>query len=75
MLLQIQLPDEAEPLLNNYALRAKRSPEEFAGTIVLQQLEDMEDAAIADRLIREFEESGEPAIPLAEVMKRYGLDD
>jgi PHD/YefM family antitoxin component YafN of YafNO toxin-antitoxin module len=40
---------------------------------LLERLEDLEDAADADRAIREFEASGEKAIPWEQVKRELGL--
>jgi RHH-type transcriptional regulator, rel operon repressor / antitoxin RelB len=41
---------------------------------ILRYVEDMEDAYIAEKRLDEFYAAGEKAIPLEEVLKRYGLD-
>ncbi|MBI5487436.1 MAG: hypothetical protein HY905_08900 [Deltaproteobacteria bacterium] len=41
---------------------------------LLERLEDLEDAADADRAIRDFEASGEKAIPWEQVRRELGLE-
>ena len=41
---------------------------------LLERLEDLEDAADADRAIREFDANGEKAIPWEQVKRELGLE-
>jgi RHH-type transcriptional regulator, rel operon repressor / antitoxin RelB len=47
----------------------------YAREAILNYLEDMEDAFIADKAMAAFEKSGRKTASLSDVMKEYGLDD
>ena len=74
-MLAIELPKELEDRLAIVAKEAGRSSVSQARRIILDYLEDLEDAEIAEKALDEFYKSGEKAIPMAEMMKKYGLDD
>jgi predicted DNA-binding protein len=74
-MLTIELPEGAEAILAELANASGQSKEEFARRAILQQMEDREDAMAAEAAIREFDQSGEPAIPIAQVIKDLGLED
>jgi RHH-type transcriptional regulator, rel operon repressor / antitoxin RelB len=73
-MLAIRLAPEIEAELTALAKRTGRTKTFYAREAILNYLEDIEDARIADKRIAEFEESGDKGIPLAEVMKRYGVE-
>lgn len=74
-MLGIRLPKEIELRLAALAERTGRTKSYYAREAILAHLEDMEDAYLAEKRLEEFLRSGEKAIPLEEVMKRYGLAD
>jgi RHH-type rel operon transcriptional repressor/antitoxin RelB len=47
----------------------------YAREAILTHLENLEDAALAEKRLDEFYKSGEKAIPLEEIVKRYVLED
>ncbi|MFN0194495.1 MAG: TraY domain-containing protein [Aestuariivirga sp.] len=74
-MLAIRLPPEIEKKLERLAKKTGRTKTFYAREAILKHLEDLEDAYIAEKRLDEFYKSGEKAIPLAEVIKRYGLDN
>lgn len=74
-MLAIRLPPEIEAELAALAKRTGRTKTFYARQAILNYLEDLEDARIAEKALDEFYRSGERAIPLAEVMKEFGLDN
>lgn len=52
-----------------------RSVDDFVNEAVLTFMEDYEDLRDGRAAYKEFLESGEQAIPLAEIVARYGLED
>jgi RHH-type transcriptional regulator, rel operon repressor / antitoxin RelB len=70
----IRLSSEIEAELIVAAKRTGQSKTALARQAILNYLEDMEDADMAERALDEFYASGEKAIPLEEVLKRYGMD-
>ena len=73
-MLAIRLSPEIEAELIAAAKRTGQSKTALAREAILNYLEDLEDARIADKRIAAFEASGEKGIPLAEVMKRHGVE-
>ena len=74
-MLAIRLPPEIEKRLAAVAKKSGRTKTYYAREAILKHLEDLEDAALAEKRLEEFYKSGEKAIPLADVLKRYGLDN
>ena len=73
-MLAIRLPVDVEKRLNALATQSGRTKTHYAREAILRHLEDLEDAFEAERAAREFYESGEKPVPLAEVKKRLGMD-
>lgn len=69
----IRIPDEIAARLETLSLKTGRTKSFYIKEAVLNQLEDIEDYYIAEQRLAEFRASGEKAIPLAEVMAKYGL--
>jgi RHH-type transcriptional regulator, rel operon repressor / antitoxin RelB len=74
-MLAIRLPAEIEKQLTSLAKKTGRTKTFYAREAILNYLEDLEDAYIADKRWKQFKASGKPGIPLADVMKKYGLDN
>jgi RHH-type transcriptional regulator, rel operon repressor / antitoxin RelB len=75
IMLAIRLPKELEDRLADMAKKTGRTKTFYAKEAILNYLEDLEDAYIAEKAMEEFEKSGRKTIPFAEVLKRYGMDD
>jgi RHH-type transcriptional regulator, rel operon repressor / antitoxin RelB len=73
-MLAIRLPPEIEKQLADLAKKTGRTKTFYAREAILNYLEDMEDAYIAEKALDEFYKSGETAIPLVQVRKELGLD-
>ncbi len=74
-MLAIRLPPEIEKRLSALAKKTGRTKTFYAREAILTHLENLEDAALAEKRLDEFYKSGEKAIPLADVLKRHGLDN
>jgi RHH-type transcriptional regulator, rel operon repressor / antitoxin RelB len=74
-MLAIRLPKELEDRLADMAKKTGRTKTFYAKEAILNYLEDLEDAYIAEKAWDEFEKSGKKTIPFSEVLKRYGMDD
>jgi RHH-type transcriptional regulator, rel operon repressor / antitoxin RelB len=74
-MLAIRLPPEIEKRLEKLAKKTGRTKTFYAREAILNYLEGLDDAEIAERRLDEFYRSGEKAIPLEEVLKKYGMDD
>jgi RHH-type transcriptional regulator, rel operon repressor / antitoxin RelB len=73
-MLAIRLPPEIEKQLERLAKRTGRTKTFYAREAILNYLEDMEDSLIAEKAWDAFEKSGRKTIPMADVLKRYGMD-
>jgi RHH-type transcriptional regulator, rel operon repressor / antitoxin RelB len=75
IMLAIRLPKELEDRLADMAKKTGRTKTFYAKEAIMNYLEDLEDAYIAEKRLDEFYKSGEKAIPLEEVKKVLGLDN
>jgi RHH-type rel operon transcriptional repressor/antitoxin RelB len=74
-MLAIRLPPDIEKRLAALAKKTGRTKTYYAREAILTHLENLEDAALAEKRLDEFYKSGEKAIPLEEIVKRYVLED
>jgi predicted DNA-binding protein len=70
-MLKLDLSPELEEVLESFAAKAGLSKAALARQAIVTYLEDLEDSSLAQQAI---DEGGEP-IPLAEIMKNYGVDE
>jgi RHH-type rel operon transcriptional repressor/antitoxin RelB len=66
----IELPAGIEDRLDALAKATGRTKTDYVHEAILEHLEDLEDLYLAESRLAQ----NEPAVPLEEVMKRYGLD-
>ncbi|BAH77765.1 hypothetical protein DMR_42740 [Solidesulfovibrio magneticus RS-1] len=74
-MLTVRLPEALEARLNTLAEATKRPKSFYVREALERSLEDMEDVYLAEAALERFRASGEPAVPLAELERRLGLDD
>ena len=74
-MLAIRLPEEIEARLENLAKATGRTKTFYAREAILEYLEDMEDLYIAKQRMADIQAGRSKAIPLVELMKRYGMED
>ena len=74
-MLAIRLPQSIERRLEKLARRTGRTKTFYVREAVLQYLEDLEDRYLAERALERIRNDEEPTIPLADVIKRHGLDN
>jgi RHH-type transcriptional regulator, rel operon repressor / antitoxin RelB len=74
-MLAIRLPPEIEKRLERLAKRTGRTKTFYAREAILNHLEDLEDGFLAEKRWKEFVESGEDTVPLADIAKKHGLAD
>lgn len=74
-MLAIRLPAEVERRLDNLAQATGRTKTFYAREAILTHLDDLEDLYIAEQRLLASRAEKTKAIPLEEVMKRYGLED
>jgi len=74
-MLAIRLPVTIEKRLDRLAKRTGRTKTYYAREAILQHLEDLEDIYLAEKRLTAVRSGRTRAIPLEEVMRRYGLED
>lgn len=72
-MLAIRLPEEIEMRLQHLADETGRSKTFYAKEAILKYLDEMEDIFLADKALREFRESGEQLVSLADLEAELGL--
>lgn len=74
-MLSLRLPPEIEDRLDALAERTGRSKSYHARQAILEHLDDLEDMYLAECEMEAIRSGVAKAIPLGELMKRYGLAD
>jgi len=73
--ISIQLPSDVEIRLDQLASLTGRSKTFYVQEAVLEYLDDLEDLYLAEHELEEIRAGRTVTTPLAEVMKRYGMED
>ena len=74
-MLAIRLPPDVEIRLEALARATGRSKTFYAREAILEHLDDLEDIYLAEQRLIDLRAGKTQAIPLEDVMKRYGLED
>ena len=72
-MLAIRLPTEIEDRLTKLANLTGRTKTFYAREAILEHIDDLEDIYISDKRTNNIIQGKTKTIPLAEVMKKYGL--
>lgn len=75
MAISIRLPVEVETRLKNLATLTRRSKTYYVTQVIYAHLDDLEDLYLAERELEAIRAGRSTTTPLADVMKRYGLED
>lgn len=70
----IRLPEDLSARLTDLANATGRSKTYYMLEAIREHLDDLEDAYIAEQRLADLRAGRSKSIPLADVMKRYGLD-
>jgi RHH-type transcriptional regulator, rel operon repressor / antitoxin RelB len=73
-MLAIRLPPEVESRLEALAKATGRSKTFYAREAILEHLEDLEDLYLAQKRLLANRAGKSQSIPLANVLKQYGMD-
>ena len=73
-MLAIRLPPEIENRLDVLAKATGRTKTFYAREAILEHLDDLEDLYLAEQRLIDLRAGKTQAVPLAEVMQRYGLE-
>ena len=71
----LRLPPEIEDRLETLAQRTGRSKSYYAREAILEHLGDLEDIYLAGQRLADLRAGRSDTVPLADVMKQYGLED
>jgi RHH-type rel operon transcriptional repressor/antitoxin RelB len=71
----VRLPEQLEQRLDHLAISSGRTRAYYIREAVERHLEDMEDLQAAEEVMGRIQRGEEATYPLAEVVKRLGLDD
>lgn len=74
MTYSIRLPHEIEERLENLSIQTGRSKSFYVKEAILDHLDNIEDVYLAEKRLEGIRAGRTQAIPLQEVMKRYGMD-
>ncbi len=74
-MLTLRLPDEAEARLEALAKRTGRSKSFYARQAILEHLDDLEDAFLAEKVLERIRTGEEETFTLDEVEQELGLAD
>lgn len=74
MAISIRLPGDVEARLQNLAALTGRSKTFYVTEAIREHLDDLEDLYLAQRELAAIRAGVSTATPLADVMKRYGME-
>ena len=75
MAVSLRLPDDISSRLQNLAQRTGRSKTYYILEAIREHIDDLEDLYLAERELEAVRAGTSTTTPLAEVMKRYGMED
>ena len=75
MTYSIRLPHEIEDRLENLSAKTGRSKSFYVKEAILDHLDDIEDAYLAEKRLERINSGRTQTVPLQEVMKRYEMDN
>ena len=70
----LRLPEDVSTRLQDLAQRTGRSKTFYMVQAICEHLDDLEDVYLAEQRLSELRTGKSQAVPLEEVMKRYGLE-
>ncbi len=73
-MLAIRLPVEIESRLDALAKATGRTKTFYAREAILEYLDDLEDIYLAEKRLEDIRSGKSEAIPLEDIMRRYGLE-
>ena len=75
MTISIQLPSDVESRFEQLANLTGRSKTFYVQETIVEYLDDLEDLNLAEHELEEIRAGRAKTTPLADVMKRYGMED
>lgn len=74
-MIAIELSQELELQLEAIAKASGRTAADYARETIIERLEDLEDVYLAEQELIEVRAGRSKTVPLADVVKQYGLED
>ena len=74
-MLAIRLPESIEKRLEKLAKRTGRTKSFYVREAILHHLEELEDLYLAERSLDRIRSGAEQTIPLADVLRRHGVEN
>lgn len=75
MPISLRLPKEVEQRLDALATLTGRSKTFYATQAIVEQIDDLEDAYLAEEVLARVREGKEKTYPLSKLLAEYGLAD
>ena len=72
-MIAVRLPEEIEARLDNLAKKTGRTKTFYIRKAILEQLEDLEDAYLAEKTLAEIRTGKQKTIPLEDLAAEYGI--
>lgn len=73
-MIAIRLPPSIEKRLERLARRTARTKTFYARQAILEYLDDMEDLYLAEQALGRVQRGEERRVPLADALKRHGME-
>jgi RHH-type rel operon transcriptional repressor/antitoxin RelB len=70
----LRLPDEVVQRLDKLATMTGRTKNSYMVEAIQEHLDDLEDLYLAEQRMADIRAGRDQAVPLEEVMKRYGME-
>ena len=74
-MLDIRLPEKIEKRLDHLAKRTGRTKTYYAREAILQHLDELEDIYLAEKRLEAVRAGRSRTVPIAKLMRRYGVED
>lgn len=75
MAVSLRLPEDISSRLQSLAKKTGRSKTFYMIEAIREHIDDLEDLYLAEQRLVDLRSGKTKAVPLEDVMKRYGLDD
>jgi RHH-type rel operon transcriptional repressor/antitoxin RelB len=75
MVVSLRLPEDISSRLQNLAKKTGRSKTFYMIEAIREHLDDLEDLYLAEQRLVDLRSGKTKAVPLEDVMQRYGLED
>ena len=74
-MITVRVSEEIEMRLDRLAQLTGRTKTYYVSEAIEDHLDDLEEAYLAEKVLKKVRSGGEKLIPLEDVVKQYGLDD